>query len=641
MHVFVCCTVCTEHATYVQEEQRRCWCMCFDCQSCLHGIAQQIAWSASFFAVDCSTSGYTSIVSALPNSRCRHANAYVTQQLPQLTALHSLRHLQLYKTAPLLLEDMQRLGQLTQLTSLLLADQSYMPGAAALVPVDVGPLSALTKLLSLGVAGVCPMMPTAIPVAGLSPAETFARQSRDELPAAAAQRQQSSSSSSSSSGVGCLADLPPSLTSMVIKRVDQIALSCWSYHLPLMTTLRDVRVLEYLEPFGSPEFHSFPSPVLGLLASSLTELTCLAFGISDVDNPRTWRGYNPSAVALPAALPASLRTSCLKHLQGLDLSFCQLSLHTAADWEVLGSLPRLTSLYGIRAGCVPPDGLQFPELLRLGLDNAHCCASAGQILAAQLQQEAGLAAAQGTSAQALRGPAVWRLNATFPKLCVLAVRLHSAAQWLGVQPVLAALTQLTGMRLDFLFRLDDAGAQSFVQLGYKLPALRDMNVLYSGGPLSWRLPRMHSFTQLRRLALGLTAPGVAVPDGEHEPLVVSDAVVLAHLLPLRGLTELRMRRMPAVTPGVVLGLCAAMTQLELLCFVRCHKMNEGGDAAASWEESELHCMMVRAALQEAAAVAAEGRVECEVVVYLHERAASRQQPLPCEVSNVTAHRQQF
>ncbi|WIA16256.1 hypothetical protein OEZ85_012965 [Tetradesmus obliquus] len=74
-----------------------------------------------------------------PAGLYRHANDYVMQQLPQLTALHSLRHLQLYKTAPLLFEDMQQLGTLTQLTSLLLVDQSYMPGLAAPVMVDISP----------------------------------------------------------------------------------------------------------------------------------------------------------------------------------------------------------------------------------------------------------------------------------------------------------------------------------------------------------------------------------------------------------------------------------------------------------------------------------------------------------------------
>jgi hypothetical protein len=85
------------------------------------------------------------------------------QQLPQLTALLSLRHLQLYKTAPLLLEDMQKIGQLTQLTSLLLADQSYKPGVDAMLVVDINPLSSLTRLQSLGVAGICPRPPPAMP----------------------------------------------------------------------------------------------------------------------------------------------------------------------------------------------------------------------------------------------------------------------------------------------------------------------------------------------------------------------------------------------------------------------------------------------------------------------------------------------
>jgi hypothetical protein len=616
--------------------------MCFALPDCTHDTAQQIAQSAGFSAADAGEIVLTCTVSAMPILCCRHANAYLTQQLPQLTALRSLRHLQLYKTAPLLLEDMARLAKLTQLTSLLLADQSYMPGAAALVPVDVGPLGKLTQLLSLGVAGVCPMMPTAIPVARMPPAETFAWHSRDELLAAVANWKQSSSSSSSSGGgASCLADLPPSLTSIVIKRVDQLALNCWSYHLPLLTALQDVRVLEYLEPFGSPAFEAFPAPLLRLLASSLAELTLLAFGISDVDNPRTWRGYNPIASASAAALPASLSTSCLQHLQSLDLSLCQITVRTAAEWEALGSLTRLTTLIGIRAVCVPPASLQFPEVHQLGLDSAQCWAPAGEIIARQLREAAGLAAVQGHIAQPSHGLEVWHVKATFPKLDVLAVRLHSAAQCLGVQPVLAELTQLTGMSLELLFRLDEACARAFEQLGYKLPALCDLNVLYSGGPASWRLPRMHSFTQLRRLSLRLTAPGICVPDGEHEPLMVTDTVLLAHLLPLRDLNELRVHCMPGVTPGVVLGLCAAMTQLERLCFVRCHEVQEGDYEAASWEESELQ--LVRAALQDAVA-AAEDRVECEVVVYSHERDASRQElqsGIPCEVSYVTAQRQQF
>jgi hypothetical protein len=539
--------------------------------------------------------------------------------------------LQLYKTAPLLLEDMQRLALLTQLTSLLLADQSYMPGAAAMVPVDVGPLGALTQLLSLGVAGICPVMPTAIPVARMSPAETWTRHSRDELLAAAAQWRHNSSSSSVDS---CLLDLPPSLTSMAIKRVDQIALNSWSYHLPLMTALRDVRVLDYLEPFGSPEFDAFPSPLLGIFTSHLTELTHLLFDISDVDNPRTWRGHNPSAAALPASI------SCLKHLRVLDFSLCQIAVHTPADWEALASLTQLTSLYGVAAMCEPPVGLQFPEVQRLGLDSASSWASAGQIIAAQLQQQAaGLPDGQGHVAQALHGIEVWHLNASFPKLHHVAIALHSAAQWLGVQPMLAECTQLTGMSLDFLFRLDEASARGFEQLGYHLSALRDLSVLYNGGPPSWRLPRMHSFTELRELSLRLTVPGVGVLDNEYDPLLVSDTVLLAHLLPLRGLTQLILGTMPSVTPGVVLGLCASITQLQRLFVMRCQEVKEGEDQAASWEESELQ--LIRAALRDAAA-AADGRAECEVVVFTHERDAARDwQVLPCKVSYVTAHRQQF
>jgi hypothetical protein len=555
------------------------------------------------------------------------------QQLPQLTALHSLRHLQLYKTAPLLLVDMQRLAQLTQLTSLLLADQSYMPGAAAMVPVDITPLAGLTQLQSLGIAGVCPRLPAAIPqdlAARISRGEAeegeWGFENSRELPGLLASAVAPRRSSSSSSGDGSRVDLPPSLTSLTIKRVDSIALRLWSYHLQLLTALRDLRVLQYLEAEGSREFEAFPAPLLSMVAPSLTELTQLAFEISYVDNGRTRRGYHPEA----AALPAGHILSCVTQLQVFDLNYCQVAVHSVADWEALGSLTRLTRLYGIHAMCAPPAGWQLPEVQVLGLDTAHCWANAG--LAAAMPEHAELLGVQAPAG-------VWHLNATFPQLIDVTMGLHCGAQWLGVQPVLAELTSLTSLGLDLLFRLDERSAGAFEQLGYKLPGLRDLSVIYSGGPDAWRLPRMHSYTQTEYLSLQLSLPAVTVPPFEHDPLVVSDTVVLAHLLPLRSLTNLALECMPGITPGVVLGLCAAMTQLRQLNVVRCQQVKGDPGDIPSWDGPELQ--LAFAALHDAAERG--GRDACEVFVYPHARnAAWEYQELACEVSDhITAHRQEF
>jgi hypothetical protein len=428
------------------------------------------------------------------------------QQVPQLTALHSLRHLQLYKTVPPLLEDMQKLGQLTQLTSLLLADQSYMPGHEAMVLVDLSPLSSLTRLESLCVAGICPRRP---PAASAYMSADSAYMSGDlcrslvpgwdagvahALVAAAAAKRSSSSSSSSSSGSRDVASLPSSLTSVVIKRVDDLALELWSYHLLLQAPLRKLHVYEYLEPHSRRWFDADPAPLLARLAPHLPELSNVSFGIADSENPRAMHGYQARAAETPCNI------TNLQQLQSLDLTHCQLSVQNPEGWVALASLTRLTSLYGIDAWCAPPPDLQLPSVKTLGIENAYCWTHAGFInlqhvapgVAAELQLQTGIAVGASD---------VWHLTATFPQLNDLCLAVDNFAQWLGVQQALAEATGLEALALIFRYRIGEVCAGAFERLGSQLPALRSLSVWYSGGPDMWRLLPLQQYTQVEHLAL--------------------------------------------------------------------------------------------------------------------------------------------
>jgi hypothetical protein len=117
-------------------------------------------------------------------------------------------------------------------------------------------------------------------------------------------------------------------------------------------------------------------------------------------------------------------------------------------------------------------------------------------------------------------------------------------------------------------------------------------------------------------------------------------VLLAHLQPLVGLERLFLQRLPDVTPGVVLGLCAMLPKLQMLQFVECAGLQEGVDQQqmARWEGSELQ--MARAALNEAAA--RNGRDPCKVRVFSSYHDVARfWQELPCDVEYVSAHRRHF
>ncbi|WIA16257.1 hypothetical protein OEZ85_012965 [Tetradesmus obliquus] len=419
----------------------------------------------------------------------RHANTYVMQQLPQLTALHSLRHLQLYKTAPVLFEDLQRLGQLTQLTSLLLVDQSYMPGLEAMVLVDISPLSSVTQLQSLCVSGICPRLPPAMPVdlaVGLCEGQLKEWDAgiTDALLNAAA-LWCIGSSSGSSSRAACL---PSSVTSVVIKRVDDRGLDLWSYHLLLQAALRQLQVQEFAEPHARGWFEAFPAPLMARLAPQLTELSQLSFSIPDADNFRALPGYQARAAALPSSI------TNLRHLQCMDFTYCQISVQAPAEWRALASLTRLTEVWGLDALCAPPRDVQMPSVERLALENAHCWEAAG---VANMQ---GAAPGAAGGLQQL-GSEVWRLSATFPGLKDFGVAANNAAQWMGVQRVTAEMTGLESLSLQLDFCMDEVCAGAFEQLGAQLPALGSFSLRYSGGPGGWRLPRLQKFARIESLAL--------------------------------------------------------------------------------------------------------------------------------------------
>ncbi|KAF6252629.1 hypothetical protein COO60DRAFT_1552103, partial [Scenedesmus sp. NREL 46B-D3] len=341
-----------------------------------------------------------------------------------------------------------------------------------------------------------------------------------------------------------------------------MALDMWYSHLQLLTALEELRVLEY--PGSVPQFCAFLTPLLSNVALHLAQLTKLSFSVANVESFRLWRWYQASAAVLPHVV-------CMQHLQCVELTGCKMAVRDPACWHALAALQQLTRLTGIDASCAAPVELQLPELRVLGIDVWRGWVDAGQI---------------NTDPAAGAGGGAWQLSTTFPKLVDMAIGFKGAELWCSMQPVLAKLTALTQLCVDFDFRLDEPSSAAFEQLGRQLPALRGLSVVCSGG-------------LLQRFTLQLTAAGLGAAFDEHDSLDVTDAVLLAHLLPLRCLSQLVLCRLPGITPGVVLGLCSASPLLEQLQFVHCQQINQAEDSRASWEGSDLQ--LARAALEDAAA----------------------------------------
>lgn len=288
----------------------------------------------------------------------RSANELLTQQLSSLTALSSLRHLQLYKTAPLQ-HDAALIAHLTQLTSLLLADQSYMPGHAAMISVDLQPLSSLTNLQSAAISGVCPATSATLVDRVLFQrvvAELRLLGRTEE--AAARWRDAAATGADAAAGAGVAAALPASVTSLVLKNVDAMGLDLWTPQLMALTQLRQLNVEHYSECQGTNAFWCFPAPLLDQVASTITTLTGLHFIMASNNNQRTWAGCSATAARLPCCV------SRLQHLRELDMHWCQFSMHSAEDWHALAALSQLTAVADLDVLCAPPADLQLTTLRR-------------------------------------------------------------------------------------------------------------------------------------------------------------------------------------------------------------------------------------------------------------------------------------
>jgi hypothetical protein len=305
----------------------------------------------------------------------------------------------------------------------------------------------------------------------------------------------------------------------------------------------------------------------------------------------------------------------LKHLQLLDLSFCQLGVRTAADWNALASLTQLTYLRGIDAFIAPPPGVRLPCVKRLGIENAACWHEAGLYNFPRVAP--GMAAMLQTMGIAVGGAAVevWHLAATFPQLIDLCIAVDNPAQWLGVQPVVAEVTGLWSLVLHFRYRMSDVDAGEFERLGSQLPALRSLTLSYCGGPDGWRLPRMEQYSQIKDLSLQCDHQMVGRDDeidGNDDDRYDARCVtaLMAHLLLLQRVQNLFLHRLPGITPGVVLGLRTALPELQRIQFAHCEGLIEDADddQEASWDGSQLQ--LARAALSDAAARG--GKAPCEV-----------------------------
>lgn len=209
-------------------------------------------------------------------------------------------------------------------------------------------------------------------------------------------------------------------------------------------------------------------------------------------------------------------------------------------------------------------------------------------------------------------------------------------------PIIAAATRLSMLTLDFRCKLDEEGAAAFLQLGQQLRQLETLVMTWAGGPPGWLLPRLHTFTHIQTFGLGLHVPGVAVPVGSFQPWAINDTALLAHLSPVKGLTQLMLYRLPAVTSAVVLAVRGLMPKLHHLAVVECACVvgDVVGGEEASWEGADLQLALAALADEDAAVGRCSNAFGVEVFSGFREVFAHHRQ-LPCSVKYVTAHQRNF
>lgn len=465
---------------------------------------------------------------------CRQANDAVVAKLHLLTGLCHLQHLQLYKTAPLV-QDAVQLAYLTHLTSLILADSSYIPGPAAMLAVDLWPLTALTNLSALGLAGICPTNAPPSTVDALSTSNSL--------------------SNSTGGWTGCL---PTNLTALVLKQYDDLGLKMWLPHLANLVQLKILELHSYREPSNTAAYHSYPVPYLLFVAQALPSLQDFVAGM--VGRDEIGRRCPTGACSLPFSL------SKLQQIRTLDFRYCQVTVENTAQWYLLRTLPALTALRGLYAKCCPPvdnaEPFQMPELCALHLNTARLW-------------DAG------------RG---FNLHKSFPNLNDFAVDVETSCRWLSIAPYIAECTGLTHLEISLLFIADTESIEALHGLGASLQELKGLDLHWTGGIARWPLPNLSTYTRLETFFLRLLKSDGRV---RYNPDAVGDTQVLAYLTPLRQLEVLVLWGFTAITPAVVLGIQALMPDLIVCVLVRCSPELLRSDVISDWEGSDIQ--IVRAA----------------------------------------------
>lgn len=360
-------------------------------------------------------------------------------KLHHLTCIRSLRQLQLFKTAPFI-SDAAQLALLTQLTALVLADNSYIPGPAAMVTVDISPLAALTNLKGLAVMGVCPNTSTAIDAA-----------------AAATGLQEYSTYTGSS---GCL---PDSLTALVLKDFDDAGLQLWLPHMWSLTALKTLHVRRYCE--GRTQAHAaYPAQYLELIADRLTSLQELEMGVDEKGERRK----GSAKCALP------LNITRLQQLRMLWTTKCQVTVDTPEQWEAVGNLPCLSMLHQIEMTCTPSTAFVMSALHTLCISATSWAAGGGL-----------------------------NLHNNFPNLRSLRVTTSSPQQLWSITPSIQECSMLEGLSLFMYFDLDARCVQSLRELGRFLPHIERLAMCWECCSAQAPLLDLSTFAQITHLTLGL------------------------------------------------------------------------------------------------------------------------------------------
>jgi hypothetical protein len=344
--------------------------------------------------------------------------------------------------------------------------------------------------------------------------------------------------------------LPRSLQRLQLANSSHVQTAEWLEHLPECPQLTQLHLTADTDEDEVP-FH--PAAMLELAASHTPGLRRLV-----------WRAV-PSQFTAPAPLdqntlweqPLPLEAvSALTALQHLDPGGF-LAIHSAVDWEALGSLTSVTSLDGFVVYQAPPQQWQNMHVKQLG---------------AALEDVSGREAVQ--------------LLQAFPAAQSIRLQARSSGRipgdtegaGSGEQGVPRALTNLTSLQLDYDFSqwqgdppAVHAAPLLAVATGVVELSLRSCGWAWEG---SCQLPDLSGCTAVTRL----------LADAYNEQVLAKDVVAMVQPL-APTLRVLELQWMECIPPQAATALQDVLPHLEHVHFNRCRKMS--ADPAAGTEEEQL------------------------------------------------------